>query len=83
MGIPTMAEERGDEVEEALITDDKLLFKETAFTNENIESGKPDELIDSAFNNMLMAWYQSGYATGYYVAQQEFLQSKLTDNSST
>lgn len=33
------------------------------------------EMSDS-LNNMLMAWYQSGYATGYFVAQQEFLKQK-------
>ena len=32
--------------------------------------------IDNSLNSMLMAWYQSGYATGYYVAEQHYLNAQ-------
>ena len=41
-----------------------------------------DEMVDSAFNNMLMAWYQSGYHTGQYQALVQ-MQMKLQHSSHT
>ena len=31
------------------------------------------DAINNSLTNMLMAWYQSGYATGYYAAEQKYL----------
>lgn len=38
--------------------------------------------INNSFNSMLMAWYQSGYATGYYVAEQHYLNAQKKDPKS-
>jgi hypothetical protein len=45
---------------------------------QNNSSGVENELED-AFNSMLMAWYQSGYATGRYQALLEVSRGRFRD----
>ena len=58
------------------------LAKETRSQAGNISDGSsatelhPNLEIDNSLNSMLMAWYQSGYATGYYVAEQHYLNAQ-------
>ena len=45
-------------------------------------TANPNLDINNSFNSMLMAWYQSGYATGYYVAEQHYLNAQKKDSKS-